>query len=152
MSKKQLYAVYDVVYLTINKLSVFGNVKDTEEAWIAYNLHYIYAENKDEAIKVFEKYSKKINNVGNINLYGNGFRYVAEYKMHAEHYSENLPLHYDKYDIFKAEYNIRACDITDEDTIMKVREHMSATDFKEWWFDNHNDKEFPFISLTYDKI
>lgn len=152
MRKKQLYAVYDVVYLTINKLSIFGNVKDTEEAWIAYNLHYIYAENKDEAVKSFNKYSRKIKDIKNIDLYGNSFRYIAEYKLHSEYYSKNLPLHYNKYDIFEVDYDIRACDITDEDTIMKVREHMSATNFKEWWFDNHNDKEFPFISLTHDKI
>lgn len=125
---KKIYKVATHLDLKINYFKRMGGLfnkifKTEEDAWVNFNAKYIYAETIEEALNKYEK------------LFGKKHTSFWDWMRWCES-SKNI-------DIYTNSKNVDIVDqyfyIVEEDcqsqNISKLKENMSAYDFRNWWYD-----------------
>lgn len=132
---KKIYEVATHLDLKINYFkrmgALFNRILKTEEdAWVKFNAKYIYAETEEEALNKYEK------------LFGEEYTSFWDLMRWCES-SKNISIFTDskKVDVVDVHFYIIEEDCQSQN-ISKLKENMSAYDFRDWWHDsNLSDEE-----------
>lgn len=132
---KKIYKVATHLDLKINHLKRMGRlfnrlIKNSEDAWVNFNVKYIYSKTLDEALNKYEK------------LFGKKYTSFSDWMRWYES-SKNIDIFTDskKVDIVDQYFYIIEEDCQSQN-VSELKKNMSAYDFRDWWHDsNLSDEE-----------
>ena len=130
---KKIYKVATHLDLKINHLKRMGLLKTEEDAWVNFNVKYIYAKTLDEALNKYEK------------LFGKEYTSFSDWMRWYES-SKNIDIFTDsrKIDIVDQYFYMIEEDCQSQN-ISELKANMSAYDFRDWWHDSKlSDEELLF--------